>query len=341
MLYTGRLEMTARPRPLLATLTAALALVAAPALGRAAPPPKTDYLYHLATSTGVVPFSGVNLSYDPLHDELYVFGAGQIRVFNASGMEIYTFGDSTEVGTIIGLGVLDEGDIVALSLLKEGPALLRCNFRGEPVRRIALSGIPPKYADFVPNTMRYANGKVYLANLGQMTFMVVDVDGKFVSFHDILPDLEAAEGKTLDRNDLGVKGFNVDREGNMLFTIQPLFKAYVLSVSGQLRSWGIKGSAPGKFNVLGGIAADERGYYYVTDILKSAVIVFDKDFKFQREFGYRGPRPQNIVSPVAVEAGHGKVFVSQYARRGVSVFKIEFPDDAPPAPGAPRASAAN
>ena len=326
-------------RRLLTPLTAALAVLLAPHRTHAAPP-VTSYLYHLATSTGVVPFNGVNLSYDPLHDELYVFGTGQIRVFNSSGMEIYAFGDSTDVGTIIGLGVLDDGEIITLSLMEGGPTLLRCNFRGEPATRIALRGVPPRYADFVPGTMKYANGRIYLANLGQMTFMVVDTDGNFVAFHDVLSMLQDQEGKPLDRNDLGLKGFNLDRDGNMLFTVQPLFKAYVLSVSGQLRSWGVKGSAPGKFNVLGGIASDERGYLYVTDILKSAVIIFDRDFRFQREFGYRGPRPQNIVSPVDIAAGNGRLYVSQYARRGVSVFKVQFDDEAAP-PAGPRASVAN
>jgi len=96
----------------------------------------------------------------------------------------------------------------------------------------------------------------------------------------------------------------------------------VLSPDGTLRSFGIKGSAPGKFNVISGIAVDEKGYYYVTDILKSAVLVFDKDFRWLKEFGYRGNRPGSLASPVDVAAGGGKIYVSQYARRGVSVFKI-------------------
>ncbi len=285
------------------------------------PPP--SFQYRLASSTGVIPFSGASLSYDRSHDELYVLAGGQVQVFNEAGMEVYAFGASTDLGAVASVGVLEEGDIVALSFLEKGPTLVRCNFRGERIGTIELRGVPREHAGFVPNAMRYANGKIYLANLGQMTFLIVDVAGNFVAYHDVLPQLEGEEGKQLERQDLGIRGFNVDGKGRILFTIQPLFRAYVLTVAGQLRSWGVKGSAPGKFNVVGSIASDDQGNYYVADILKSAVIVFDRDFRFVREFGYRGPRPQDIVSPADIEAGGENIYVSQRGRRGVSVFKIE------------------
>jgi hypothetical protein len=101
-----------------------------------------------------------------------------------------------------------------------------------------------------------------------------------------------------------------------------MFKACVISADGTLRSFGIKGSAPGKFNVVSSLAVDDKGFYYVTDILKSAVLVFDKDFRWLKEFGYRGNRPGSLFSPVDIAAGGGRIFVSQYARKGVSVFKI-------------------
>jgi DNA-binding beta-propeller fold protein YncE len=71
--------------------------------------------------------------------------------------------------------------------------------------------------------------------------------------------------------------------------------------------------------------ADDRGYYYVADRLKRAVLIFDKDFQFQGQFGYRGSRPDNLIGPknLALD-GEGRLYVSQLRSRGVSVFKITY-----------------
>jgi len=88
-------------------------------------------------------------------------------------------------------------------------------------------------------------------------------------------------------------------------------------------TFGVSGSGPGRFGVVGGIVADEMGYTYVADRLKSVVLIFDGDFKFMKEFGYRGPGPDNLVGPkyLALDA-QGKLYVSQLKDRGISVFKI-------------------
>ncbi len=319
----------------------ALATLASPT-GAGAAPVVTSFAYRLATSTGVVPFSGAQLSYDRVHRELYVLGGGPVRVFNEAGMEIYSFGENPEVGTIAAVGVLEGGDLVSLSILDKGPTLLHLDFRGEVLGVIEPRGVPEEHRDFVPNAMKVAKDRIYLANLGEMTFMVLGVDGSFVGFFDTFPMMEIDEDKraTTKREDLGIRSFDVDRAGNILFVVQPLFKACVLSPSGALKSWGVAGSAPGKFNVLSAITADDRGNYYVSDVLKSAVIVFDEKLNFVREFGYRGSRPHNLVSPVDVAAGSDRLFVSQYGRRGVSVFKLEYgPDDGDRGPRGRRADA--
>ena len=71
--------------------------------------------------------------------------------------------------------------------------------------------------------------------------------------------------------------------------------------------------------------ADDRGYYYVADKLKSAIIVFDKDFQFQLEFGYRGFSPENLNGPnnLALD-DEGRLYVSQLGNRGISVFQITY-----------------
>jgi hypothetical protein len=108
----------------------------------------------------------------------------------------------------------------------------------------------------------------------------------------------------------------------MLFTIQPLFAAYIMTPDGKIQQFGKKGSAPGKFNIVGGIARDDAGYFYVVDVLKSAIIVFDRDFVFRKEFGYRGAGPGNLAAPEQIAAGGNRLFVSNRARKGVSVFQI-------------------
>ncbi|UCF09877.1 MAG: hypothetical protein JSW65_07420, partial [Candidatus Bipolaricaulota bacterium] len=66
-----------------------------------------------------------------------------------------------------------------------------------------------------------------------------------------------------------------------------------------------------------------RGFIYVADTLRCVVMVFDRDFNFQMEFGYRGPRPDNLIGPRNLATnGRSKLYVSQVRRRGVSVFEI-------------------
>jgi hypothetical protein len=115
----------------------------------------------------------------------------------------------------------------------------------------------------------------------------------------------------------------VTPKGEILFTVPSLFKAYSLAPDGRFRGFGQRGNGPGRFNVVAGIARDEAGRYYVSDMLKCAVLVFDEEMRFLTEFGYRGARPENMVAPVDVLALDGLVYVSQYAQRGVNVFEVK------------------
>lgn len=298
--------------PIAALLTAA---VPAPDSAHAV---SVSYLHSLSSPSGVLPLDAATLTYDREHGELFVVDGFIVRIFNESGMETYSFGDDPELGGIRSLVGFEDGDLLALSYMDGKPALLRCNFRGELLERIEPRGVPADFAKDLPGSLRYASGKIYLASHGTMRVVVLDATGAFVAGYD-LAKLIGEESK---REDLGFRGFNVDKEGNLLFTIQPLFQAFVVSPEGNVRAFGVKGSAPGKFNVVSGIARDDDGNFYVADILKSAVIVFDKDFQFLREFGYRGRGPQNLAAPEELAVGGGKLYVAQHARRGVSVFKL-------------------
>ena len=279
---------------------------------------EVTYLYKLSTNFGPLPFSSVQLSFDREHRELYVTGDGPVRVFNESGMETYVFGDDPELGFVVSIASVAGGDLLALTAHEGRMAIARCSFRGELRDIIQPRGVPDDYAKLVPSILRYANGKIYLADLGGMRVLVLDTSGDYVASYDIADKI----GESKHRADLGLRGFNVDAEGNILFTIQPLFRAYTMSPDGEIRGFGQKGSAPGKFNIVSGIARDDAGNYYVGDILKSAILVFDRDLVFRKEFGYRGPKPSNLAAPEDVAAAGDRIFVSQRARRGVSVFQV-------------------
>jgi DNA-binding beta-propeller fold protein YncE len=91
-----------------------------------------------------------------------------------------------------------------------------------------------------------------------------------------------------------------------------------------VESFGGPGNLPGKFNVVGSIASDDKGFIYVADLLKSVVMVFDKDFNFQMQFGYRGNERGNLNVPLQVVVMNDKLFVNQARSRGVSVFLIAY-----------------
>lgn len=317
-------------RPRLATplrlVAAHLALLAAASPAGALEP---RYAWNLATPGGAFRSSGVLLSYDAKARELFVLDGGTVRVFGESGMETFAFGADAALGGVRDVAALDGGDLLVLS--GAAPALVRCNFRGEPVATIA-PRLPAGLAGFSPAFVRARGDRVYLADPRAMTVVVLDLSGAFVRSYDVAALLDVAD----KREETGFRGFGVDPAGNLLFTVQPLFLAAVVSPEGEVRSFGKKGSGPGKFGVVGAIAADERGNVYVADVLRSVVLVFDPEHRFVREFGYRGKAPGNLVVPADLAVGNGKVFVSQYASRGVSVFDVAGEGPAPEIAAAPQ-----
>ena len=62
----------------------------------------------------------------------------------------------------------------------------------------------------------------------------------------------------------------------------------------------------------------------VVDKLRCVVMVFDADFNFLTEFGYRGTRPENLIVPDDVVVDRkGRLYVTQGRMRGISVFALE------------------
>lgn len=283
---------------------------------------EVSFLYSLSDFSGTIPFQWASLHTDAERNEIYVVDPHErdVRVFNDSGMEVFRFGDDGDLGSVIDIAVEKGGNILVISRRETGTSITVCNFRGEPGPELNLKNVPPDFIPFSPENIAYRDGRIYLLDRMALKILVTDEEGVFLQGYDVGTILGIKEKK---RADTEMAGFSIDGRGNMLFTIPVQFAAYRLSPDGIIKGFGSPGSAPGKFGVVGDIVADESENYYVADRLRSVVMIFDRDFRFIREFGYRGGRPMNLVGPRhLVLDPEGRLYVSQLQYKGVSVFKI-------------------
>jgi hypothetical protein len=287
---------------------------------------KVSFLYNLSDFNGIIPYSVPRVVVDRERNEIYALCQNVIRVFNQNGMEIYRFGDDLDLGHILDIAIEQDGDIFLLSYIldngKPVKSILRCDYRGEVISKIEFRSLPTELSDFFPDRMIYKNGHLYFVSSMGMRILVTNSDGNFKKSYDLISLLELQEK---DRGNVEVTGFSVDGQGNILFTVAVLFKAYILSADGQLAFFGKPGGAPGRFNVVAGIATDGKGNYLVADKLKSAVMVFDKKFNFLTQFGYRGLKPGNLIVPNDIAVDYDdRIYITQAAQRGVSVFRLTY-----------------
>ena len=267
----------------------AIVLLVLPAATAKAQPVKGTYLYNLSNFTGTISFSWPRIFVDQERNEVYVVYQNIIRVFNATGMEVYSFGDDLDLGTIVDLTLDQDGNILLLSYkwsetIDTGYEITRCNYRGEPKSIIAVKNLPPQYSKFLPNRMVYREGNLYLASLVTMVVVVTDSDGVFKEVYDILPMLELEEK---EKQDAMMDAFSIDKDGDFLFTIPPLFRAYKITPDRKVSYFGKSGSTPGKFNIVAGIASDSKGNIFVVD-------------------------------------KEDRVYVTQAGNKGISVFKVTY-----------------
>ena len=307
-------------------LALAAALFLAPFPAQASAEVRSNFLYSLANFHGNVPYSEVRVRVDRSRDEVYVVERGIVRVFNETGMEDFWFGDNPDLESIYDLAVDDKGDLFLLSFNFANAAdpkyfLIRCNYRGDMKEKISVTGIPPEFTPFFPNYLYYREGKFLFLSSSGMRVIVTDRNGQFQRGYDLADILDIPEK---DRPNTEIFGFSLDSEGSMLFTVPVLFRAFVVSPDGKVAaSFGKAGSAPGLFGVVSGIAKDDQGNCLVVERLRSVVMVFDKEFRFLKEFGYPGAKPGNLVRPSEVAVGNaGKIYVTQLMDRGISVFHV-------------------
>ena len=289
---------------------------------------KGTFLYNLSNFTGAISFSWPRVFIDQERNEVYVIYQDFIRVFNETGMEVYSFGDELDLGTVVDITLDRDGNIFLLSYKwsqttgRVDYEITRCNYRGEPKSKTEVKNLPPQYSKFLPNRMIYREGDLYLASLATMVVVVTDENGSVKEVYDILPLLELEEK---ERQDAMIEGFSIDKDGNFLFTIPPLFRAYKITPDRKVSYFGKSGSMPGRFNIVAGIVADSRGNVLVVDKLKCAVMVYDKNFNFLTQFSSRGWRPGFLIAPedIAID-NQDRVYVTQAGNKGISVFKITY-----------------
>jgi DNA-binding beta-propeller fold protein YncE len=316
-----------------------LALLVTAPLSLATAETTASFRYPLSNFAGPVPSQWAQLAVDRERNEIYALNnrGNDIRIFDEHGMEIFVFGEGFSRASDITIG--DDGSIFLLSSGHESATVDRLNYRGEHISEVSLKNLPDELSGFVPDRLLHRHHSLYLVDSDALIVVVVSDDGYFQDAYDlnivlrpllkrddrdgVKRQLSNADWRKQQLENIALNGFTVDRQGNMLFTVPVLFSAFRLSPDGRLDEFGRPGSGKGKFGVASGIVTDDEGYVYVADRLRCVVLVFDPDFRFQAEFGYRGHRSSNLIVPddLAIDSS-GNVYVGQAANRGVSVFRI-------------------
>jgi hypothetical protein len=288
------------------------------------------FQYLLANFSGTVASQWALVDFEQTKGEIYTLNPGfnEIHIFNAQGMALLSFGDQNDVVSAADLSGSDSGNIYLLARNFATYGIQVLNFRGIAIGNIFPANIPKQFGYFSPDRLESQNGLLYLLDSASMKIVSMDINGMVMKSIDLSKQLQSfdkSEGKPENRGIVtDISGFSVGPDGSIYFTVANLFKAFRLNLDGTLDAFGISGSGPGKFGVVSGIAAADNGAIYVADKLRSVILIFDRSFRFQGEFGYRGGSPQNLIAPndLAVDLAGSRVLVSQAANKGIGVYKV-------------------
>ncbi|MBE0574976.1 MAG: hypothetical protein IH613_03675 [Desulfuromonadales bacterium] len=293
------------------------------------------FQYLLSDFSGPVPSQWARLAFDPERREIYTLNpsVNDVKIFNPQGMELFSFGNDGDLVSAVDIAVGDDGNIYALARDFHTYGIQVLNYRGEPISKIAIKDSPEQFSGFSPDRMEYQGGLFYLLDSGSLRIVTTSADGTFIQGHDLaaiinhLEDEQAKENPERERDKaqlIDISGFSVGPDKSLYFTVPLLFSAFRLNTDGSLDSFGTSGSAPGKFGVVSGIVADNQGNIFVADRLRSVVMIFDSNFNFLGEFGYRGYRPEDMIVPddLALDQASNRIFVSQASNKGVGVYTV-------------------
>ena len=291
---------------------------------------QVGFLYMLANFSGPIPSQWARIDYDQQHNEIITLNpsSNEVQIFNREGMEVYAFGANGEIPRLRDIAVGDDGSIYGLSMNFIENGIQMFNYRGEPESSVFLKEVPEEWKNFYADRMEYQDDKFYLMDSKAMQFAVVSSDGTFIQMHDVNERLwaivEEKDPEKKKMTEVDISGFNIDNRGNIYFTSPLISSAFRLNLDGTMIPFGRSGSGPGKFGVVSGIAADELGNIYVADRLRSVVLIFDPNFIFQGEFGYRGGREEDMLVPddLVVDQQGERIFVSQAANKGVGAYRV-------------------
>lgn len=300
---------------------------------------QVTFMARLANFEGVVPSLWAKIALDRERKEIIVLNPRKrdIRIFNEAGMQIYTIGDNVEVSGATDIDVDENGNIYLVFPRARNHKIIKLDYKGKFIAALEMENLPEDFSSFSPRFIQYLDGELFLADAASLNVVVTDARGNFQKGYHLKDAIMQLEDDFSDPNkekaaetqdpfeDLGLSGFCVDRHKNIYFTIASRFSAFKLPADGgELRVFGTSGSGPGKFGVVAGIATDSQGNIYVTDRLRSVVIIFDGNFSFVTEFGFRGDYPGSLMVPddIIVDDRRGRIYVAQAANRGVSIFKI-------------------
>ena len=140
------------------------ALVAAGVTPAPAGEIKVSYLYKLSNFTGIIPYASPKIIVDQTTNEVYVLTGAGLSIFNSAGMEIHRVDTDPEIGMIHDAAVDGDGNVITLTYKNSVPVITLCNYRLEPIRTIELVNLPPEFAGYRPNQLRFQNGRLYLAS---------------------------------------------------------------------------------------------------------------------------------------------------------------------------------
>lgn len=298
-----------------------------------------SFMGRLANFDGVVATLWSKIAVDKERSEVFTLNPRQrdVRIYNEAGMQTFGFGENIQVAGATDIELDEEGNIYLLYPRVPDYAMLKLDYKGDPLGHITIKRLPEEYRPFQPDQFQYQQGRFYLADTGTMDVVVADINGNYQQGYHLKEGILSLEEQFADRPGeevfqdpdklkfLDMTGFCVDTQGNIYFTIATLFSAFkLLPEIGVIKTFGTAGSGPGKFGVVAAITTDKYDNIYITDRLRSVVMVFDSSFSLVTEFGFRGLGPGNLIVPddVSVDDQNGFIYVAQAANRGVSVFRV-------------------